>query len=129
MVPALAPEPRHHAELFGERKLVDEGAERRQTFEKLRLAQRQRLKTELVDLTGQISTLRIERDELLAAVTSLKAKVKDLRSKRQELFLVQSEIQVLRRQKSLLDGELWTELRRSTEKFRSPPIKFEVDDS
>jgi uncharacterized coiled-coil DUF342 family protein len=130
MVPTLVPEPFHHAEPFvGERELVEGVAERRQSFEKLRLAQRQRLKTELADLTGQVSTLSLERDELLAAVVSLKAKVMDLRSKRQELLLVQSEIQVLRRERSLLDGELLTELRRSTEKFRSPPIKCKVDDS
>ncbi len=91
--------------------------------------ERDRLRTELVDLNGKVPTLHRERDELLAAVTPLRAELTELRTKQQELKVLRSEIEELRHQKSSLDKELLSELRRSTENLRSTPTRHRFDDS
>jgi hypothetical protein len=67
------------------------------------VSQRDECRIELVDLKSQISALRRERDELLAAAVALSPVVSDLQSKEQELVTLRSEIQALRKRKASLE--------------------------
>lgn len=85
--------------------------------------ERDELRIELVDLTSQISALRLERDGLLAAVVSLNAEASDLQSKQRELTSLRSEIQALRTRKSSLERSI-TSPRRTPERMRWGRTEF-----
>ena len=91
--------------------------------------QRDQLRTELEGLNDQVPDLRRERDELLAAVAPLRTELADLPVKHHELDQLESQIQALRHQKSSLDREILSDLRRSTENLRIPPNGRRFDDS
>jgi len=72
----------------------------------LRVVKRDECFTELSDLKTEISALRRERDELLTVAVLLSAEVSDLQSERHELMSLRTEIQELRRRKSLFEQSI-----------------------
>jgi hypothetical protein len=107
-VPELAPdaasESRHCGVLRPE--LEGEVVELFQASAEPWISQRDEFRIEVVDLKRQISALRRERDELLAAAVALSPVVSDLQSKQQELMSLRSEIQALRKRKSSLESPI-----------------------
>jgi uncharacterized coiled-coil DUF342 family protein len=104
-VPELAPDTASESPHCGEFRpeLDGEVVELFQASAEPWVSQRDEFLIELVDLKSQISALRRERDELLAAAVALSPVVSDLQSKQQELVSLRSEIQALQKRKSSLE--------------------------
>lgn len=61
---------------------------------------------DLAQLERQVAELRRERDDLLATAIPLRAEVAALRSDREELVALQSEVEILRRRKRSLEDAM-----------------------
>lgn len=111
LVPISAPEPRHHGGRPGKKQDFDtEVAELFEAMAAQEVMERDQLRTELLDLTGQIPPLRTERDnlcsELLDLTSQIPAARHELEDLRTQLTHLTVEIPELREERDGLRAEL-----------------------
>ena len=97
LVPISAPEPRHHGGRPGKKQDFDtEVAELFEAMAAQEVMERDQLKTELLDLTGQIPPLRKERDDLRTELLDLTSQIPVARQELEDLHaeLAQLTVQV-----------------------------------
>ena len=93
LVPVSAPEPHHHGGRPGKKQDFDtEVAELFEAMAAQQVVERDQLRTELLDLTGQIPPLRQERDDLRTELSDLTGQIPGARQERDDLRTELSEL-------------------------------------